>query len=101
MKLIRNIIVLVAFILLVVVIGFALGGQGDGGGDVADAVVCFHGRDEYASGCGYGDEGFRLRGDERPYGCARGDGGFRRGERWGMGRGGAGGGRGYVDGAVR
>lgn len=34
MKLIRNIIVLVAFILLVVVIGFALGGQGDGGGDV-------------------------------------------------------------------
>ena len=34
MKLIRNIIVLVAFILLVAVIGLALGGQGDGGGNV-------------------------------------------------------------------
>ena len=34
MKLIRNIIVVLALILLGVVIGFALGGQGDGGGDV-------------------------------------------------------------------
>ncbi|MYC24095.1 MAG: hypothetical protein F4X62_21750 [Caldilineaceae bacterium SB0662_bin_25] len=34
MKLIRNIILVLALILLGVVIGFALGGQGDGGGDV-------------------------------------------------------------------
>ena len=34
MKLIRNIILVLALVLLGVVIGFALGGQGDGGGDV-------------------------------------------------------------------